>query len=48
MFHDARAQQIVTDDVIVQFGAEAGCNCLGNFEGAELDRALSERVADER
>ena len=48
MLRYARAQQVVTDDVIVKLGAKARGNRLGDFERGELDRALSERVADER
>ena len=48
MLHDGRAQQIVADDVIVQFGAKAGGDRLGDFERRKLDRALSERLAGQR
>ena len=48
MLDDTGAQQIVTDDVIVQLGAKAGSDRLGDFEGGKLDCALSERVAGER
>src|ERR1700684_4252810 len=48
MLRNGRAQQIVADDVIVQFGAKAGGNRLGDFEGRKLDSAFSERVADQR
>src|SRR5258707_1561767 len=44
MLHNTRAQQIVTDDVIVQLGAKASSDRFGNFEGSKLNRALSERV----
>jgi hypothetical protein len=48
MLDDGRAQQIVTDDVIVQLGAKAGRDRLGDFEGGKLDGAMPERVAGER
>src|SRR6476619_866285 len=48
VLHDTRAQHIVADDVIVQLGAKASGDRLGNFEGSKLNRALSERVAGER
>ena len=41
-------KQIETDDVIVQIGAKAGGNRLGDFEGRKLDGALSDRVAHQR
>ena len=34
--------------MIVQLGAKAGSDRLGDFEGRKLDAALSDRVARER
>jgi len=44
MLHDTGAQQIVTDNVIVQLGAKPVAIALA-LRGGKLDGALSERVA---
>src|SRR5689334_13958185 len=48
MLGDGGAHQIEAGNVIAQIGAEAGGEGLGDFDCGELDRALSERVLDQR
>ena len=48
MLHHARSQEIETDDVIAQIGAEIGGNCFCDLERGELNSGLSERLFGER
>ena len=42
------AQQILTDDVIVQVGAKTAGDRLGDFERGKLYRALAKGTPSER
>src|SRR3954451_20845070 len=48
MFGDRGAQKVEADDVVAQLGTESGGNCLGYFNGSELNGALTDRVTCER
>src|SRR5438477_527198 len=45
---DGRAHQVEACDMIAQIGAKARRDRFGDFYRRELDRALPQRVADER
>jgi hypothetical protein len=44
MFHDGRAQEVETDEVIAQIRSKVGGDRFRDLGGCELDRTLSEHI----